>query len=80
MESKLRNLKFRAGPKIPEFLHELRSTFRDYYGLTNDAKILQPSVNVKIENLLELITIKLSKGFSPVQPIEAAAHSVHNDD
>ena len=48
--------------------------------LQNDAKILQPSGNVKIENLLELITIKLSKGFSPVQPIEAAAHSVHNDD
>ena len=48
--------------------------------LQNDAKILQPSGNVKIENLLEQITIKLSKGVSPVQPIEAAAHSVHNDD
>ena len=95
-------MKFRAGTKIPEFLRELRSTIRDYYGLTNveqidqidmnhmlsiledsvreDAKILQLSGNVKIENLLELITTKLSKGFSPVQSIVAAAHSVHNKD
>ena len=95
-------MKFRAGTKIPEFLHELKSTIRDYYGLTNveqidqigmnhilstledsvreDAKILQLSGNVKIENLLELIMTKLSKGFSPVQPIVAAAHSVHNND
>ena len=93
-------MKFRAGTKIPEFLRELRSTIRDYYGLTNveqidqidmnhmlsiledsvreDAKILQLSGNVKIENLLELITTKLSKGFSPVQPIVPTAHSVRN--
>ena len=42
--------------------------------------MLQLSGNVKIENLLELITTKLSKGFSPVQPIAAAAHSVHKND
>ena len=39
LESKLRNLKFRAGTKMPEFLHELRSTIRDYYGLTNVEQI-----------------------------------------
>ena len=102
LESKRRNLKFRAITKIPEFLHDLRSTIRDYYSLTNveqidqigmnhilstledsvreDAKILQLSGNVKIENLLELITTKLSKGFSLVQPIAAAAYTVQNND
>ena len=35
LENKLRNLKFRAGTKIPEFLHELRTTIRDYYGHTH---------------------------------------------
>ena len=59
-------------------MNHILSTLED--SLREDAKILQLSGNVKTGNILELMTAKLSKGFSPLQPIAAAAHSVHNND
>ena len=59
-------------------MNHILSTLED--SIREDVKILQLSGNVKIENLLELITKKLSKRFSPVQPIAIAALSVHNND
>ena len=59
-------------------LNYILSILEDSVG--EDAKILQLSGNVKLENLREVITAKLSKGFTPLQPIPAAAHSVPNND
>ena len=59
-------------------LNYILSILEDSVG--EDAKILQLSGNVKLENLREVITTKLSKGFTPLQPIAAAAHSVPNND
>ena len=55
VESKLRNLKFRAGTKIREFLRELRSTIRDYYGLTTVEQIDQIGMNHILSTLEDSI-------------------------
>ena len=39
LEIKLRNLKFRQGTNINEFLHELRSTIREFYGIADKTAI-----------------------------------------
>ena len=84
LESKLRNLKFRAGTKIQKFLHDLRSTIRDYYGLTSVEQIDQIGMNHIYFLLLRILFEKTEQFYSSVGTsklkIAAAANSVHNNE
>ena len=55
LEMKLRSLKFTSDCKIPEFLHELRSTVREYYNLGSAEVIDQIGMNVIIGSLDPLL-------------------------
>ena len=51
LEMKLRALKFSSESKIPEFLHELRSTIREYYNIQSNEAIDQIGLSVILSTL-----------------------------
>ena len=45
LELRLRNLKFKKGTKIAPFIHDLRSTIQELYGLANEDSINSIAIN-----------------------------------
>ena len=51
LESKLRSLKFRKGMKIPAFVHELKTSIQELYGLKDDKSVESIAINHLMANL-----------------------------